>query len=62
MDQERLHSGNIMDLMDLAIETENPLLAGGAISVLDQRGLALSAFPDVINYEEGNLNLTQEEL
>lgn len=62
VDQERLHSGNIMDLMDLAIETENPLLAGGAISVLDQRGLALSAFPDVINYEEGNLNLTQEEL
>ena len=62
VDQERLYSGNIMDLMDLALETEDQLLAGGAVSVLAQRGLLLSLFPDAIDYDKGNLNLTQEEL
>ena len=62
VDQERLYSGNIMDLMDLAIETEDQLLAGGAVSVLAQRGLVLSLFSDAIDYEKGKLNLTQEEL
>ena len=62
VDKERLYSGNIMDLMDLAIETEDQLLAGGAVSVLVQRGLLLSLFPDVLDYEKGKVNLTQEEL
>lgn len=62
VDKERLYSGNIMDLMDLAIETEDQMLAGGAVSVLEQRGLFLSLFPDVLDYEKGKVNLTQKEL
>ena len=62
VDQERLYSGNIMDLIDLAIETEDQLLAGGAVSALQQRGLILSLFPDAIDYDKVKLNLRQEEL
>ena len=62
VDQERLYSGNIMDLIDLAIQTEDQLLAGGAVSALQQRGLILSLFPDAIDYDKVKLNLRQEEL
>lgn len=64
-DLEVLKSGVITDIMDLAIETNNRLLADGGITAYYQTNWSsnfLVHLPQLVDYDRGKINLSVEEV